>query len=197
MLVVLAVVALVALSACTDDDQSGVGPEPSVVTPTRTTSTTSTTIGERPAPDITLTVTGADVVGPAGPTPPLVDPTLTELVGLVDRFLDVTSLHPLTGRPGPGLADVMTDEAAHQASTADRAIVFDEGVPVAPEVESVEATVALHALAGATNDLELVVVGVVWNVRGRVEVRRTGELTIVPTAAGWRISAYDLAVTRS
>jgi hypothetical protein len=191
--VTAALVVLVALSGCSDDDQSG-GPEPTVVSPT---TTTTTTVVEEPAPDVTLTVTGADVVGPGGPTHPLVDPTLSEMVGVVDRFLDVTSLHPLTGRPGPGLAEVMTDDAAQQATTTDRGTVFDEGVPVSPGVEAVEATVALRALAGPANDLELVVVALVWDVRGAVGVRRTGELTIVPTAAGWRISAYDLVVTRS
>ena len=125
------------------------------------------------------------------------DPTRAEIVDLLDRFLDVTSLRPLAGRTGPGLAGILTDDAAQRAATADRGVVFDEGVSPSPDIRVVEATVDLQALAGPANDIELVVAAVVWDVRGSVGVRRTGELTIVPTPAGWRISAYDLTVSRA
>ena len=183
-------VVVAVLAACSDDDGSPVEPDPTVVQPTTTTTS-------QPPPDVSLTVIRSDVIGPDAPTHPLVDPTLAEVVELVDRFLDVTSLHPLTGQPGPGLAGIMTDDAAQRATTTDRAVVFDEGVPPAPSVEAVEATVDLQALARPANQLELVVAGVVWEVKGAIGVRRTGELTLVPTADGWRISAYDLAVSRS
>ena len=137
-------------------------------------------------------MTGADVVGPAAPTHALVDPTLSEVVEVVDRFLDVTSLHPLTGPPGPGLAEVMTDDAAQQATTDDRAVVFDEGVPSAPRSRRSRRPSTFRRSPGRPTTSSWSWPAVVWEVRGAVGVRRTGELTLVPTAAGWRISAYDL-----
>ena len=162
----LVVLALAALSACSDDDQSG-GPEPTVVTPT--TTTTAAPSRRSPPPDVTLTVTGADVVGPAGSTRPLVDPTLSELVGggrpLPRRDVAPPADRPTRARAWPRCSP--TTPPSRRPPT-DRAVVFDEGVPVAPGVEAVEATVDLHALAGPADDFGVVVVGLVWDVRGAV-----------------------------
>lgn len=151
-----------------------------------------------PAPvDITLAVAVAEVVSPGLPTGPLVDPTLGDVTRVVHDFLDITSTKPLTGIPGPGLAAVLTDDAAARAATVDRPVLFDEGVPTAPVLVADEAVVELRALAGRDNSLELVVARFTWDVTGAAHVRRSGELTLVPTPAGWRISAYDIAVGRS
>ena len=182
---------MVLAAACGGD---GAPPPKSVgeAVPAPTTTTTSV------PPSVSLTVTGAEVVGPVSSGSPLVDPTLAEVVALVDGFLDVTSLGPLTGRPGPGLSHLLLDGAAAQAAREDRAVVFDEGMPPAASVTASEATVSFRALAGTDGGLQLVVADFVWDVTaGAVRVRRTGELTIVPTASGWQIGTYDVAVERT
>lgn len=185
--------ALVLAASCGGDGGSAV---PKSVAEPVAAPTTSTTAP--PPADVALTVTGAEVVGPASAGVPLVDPTLGEVVALVDGFLDVTSLGPLTGRPGPGLAHLLLDAAALQAVREDRAVVFDEGVEPSTSVTASEATVSFRALAGNDGGLELIVADFVWDVASpAVHVRRTGELTIVPTAAGWQIGTYDVAVERT
>lgn len=179
-------VLLVALAACSGDATASKAVGATVEAPTTTVA---------PPPEVALTVTSAEVVGPAAPAAPLVDPVLGEVVGLVREFLDVTSLHPLTGRPGPGLSHLLLDGAATQAAREDRAVVFDEGQPPAA-VTATEASVALRALAGNDGAVRLVVADFVWDVAAAMRVRRTGELSIVPTASGWQIATYDLSVER-
>jgi hypothetical protein len=185
---------LVALAACSDD-RSGTKVVGAPVAPPTTAPAKAD--DAPPPPDVTLTVTAAEVVGPAAPAGPLVDPVLGQVVSVVEDFLHVTSLDPLTGQPGPGLSHLLLDGAAAQATHEDRGIVFDEGLPPADEVRMSEATVSLRALAGPDGAVQLVVADFVWDVTAAVEVRRTGVLELVPTAAGWQISTYDMTVERA
>lgn len=187
-------VLLVALAACSDGPATTKVVGDAVAPPTTTTTVASI---PPPPPDVDLTVTMAEVVGPAAPAAPLVDPVLAEVVAVVDGFLDATSLDPLTGQPGPGLSHLLLDGAAAQATSGDRAVVFDEGVPPSGTIRASEATVALRALAGPDGALQLVVADFVWDVTAAVQVRRTGVLELVPTAAGWQIATYDVTVARS
>jgi hypothetical protein len=183
--------AALALAACSDGGAATKVVGGPVEPPTTTTSTV-------PAPpDVAFTVTSADLVGPSAAAAPLVDPVLGETARLVDRFLHVTSLAPMTGQRGPGLSHLMLDGAAHQATHGDRRIVFDEGVPTAPTVEAAEATVRLRGLAGPDGAVQMVLADFTWDVTGAVQVRRTGVLELVPTPSGWQISTYDVTVDRS
>lgn len=152
---------------------------------------------EAAPPSVTLTVFGAEVVGPAAPAGPLVDPVRSDVVRVVQAFLDVTSLDPLTGRPGPGLSHLLLDGAAAQATREDRAVVFDEGVPPSSTVTASQAVVSLRGLAGPDGAVQLVVADFVWDVTAAVQVRRTGELELVPTPSGWQIATYDITAERS
>ena len=188
------VVALALVAACSGGGSAAKVVGGPVEPPTTTTTTGPTKTGP---PSVPLVVFGADVVGPAAPATPMVDPLLGDVVRVVQGFLNVTSLRPLTGEIGPGLGHLLLDGAAAQAIHQDRAVVFDEGVPPSPTVTASQAVVSLHGLAGPDGVVQLVVAEFVWDVTAAVQVRRTGELELVPTPSGWQIASYDVTAERS
>lgn len=153
--------------------------------------------------EVALEVTRAELVSPHQARGPL-DAATRDAVGeVVERLLLVTSAQPLaSGRAGAGFADLFTPSAGARAAGADRAALFDEGVPSFGELETETATVELIGLAGSMDPATaLVIAKFTWAVasgeRPGDRIARAGQLSLVPDDGGWVIGAYTVAVTRT
>jgi hypothetical protein len=191
----LALVAALALTACSGDDDATSAPSTTLAQATTTTTT---------VPDVGLTVTRAELVSDSAVRGDLTDPLRAEVARVVEEFLDATSLTPLlTGSTAPGIDRLVTPEVGSQIGGADRALMIDDGLPRPRRVEVVRADVGLTGLGGAVEPVQLVVARFRLELRGEgadgsvvADVARSGELTLVPGDGGWRIADYEVTVTR-
>lgn len=154
-------------------------------------------------PKVDLVVSRAELVSPHQVLGPLDAKTSDAVVGVVEQLLLITSAGPLAeGKAGRGFADLFTPDAGARAADADRAAMFDEGLPMFGELEPDEARIGLTGLAGSMDPATaLVVAEFVWDV-GSTEhpddrVTRTGELSLVLVDGTWRIASYDVTVKRT
>lgn len=154
-------------------------------------------------PTVALDVTRADLVSPHQALGPLDRATRDAVVGVVDDLLRITSAEPLArGQAGAGFAKLFTGDAGSRAASTDRAAFFDEGLPVFGELKDNDVHVELTGLAGSMDPaIELVVAAFTWDVASVTHpgnrVVRTGELSLVPAAGGWKIAAYTIHVDRT
>jgi uncharacterized protein (DUF169 family) len=114
---------------------------------------------------------------------------------VTQQFFDATVLDPLTkGRAG-SIDAVFTADAVRQASTADRAAMYDEGVPQVSRIDAKLHAVQLTGLADDADRLAIVIAKFAWDVTGdgsRVHIVRRGELTLTPAFGSWFVSAYEV-----
>lgn len=154
-------------------------------------------------PKVDLLLSRAELVSPHQALGSLDAKTSDAVAGVVERLLLVTSAGPLAeGKAGKGFADLFTPDAGARAAGADRAAIFDEGLPLFGELKPTEARVGLTGLAGTMDPATgVVVASFVWDVSSKLHpgdrVTRTGELSLVPGDGTWRIAAYKLSVKRT
>jgi hypothetical protein len=160
---------------------------------------TPTTTTAPAAPVVRLDVTDAVLVSDDAPRAELADPVRAEVLGVVERFLQLGTVVPLTtGEVGEGIEELLTDEARQRFAEEDRSALVDEGTPPSDRVEVVREEATLSGLARG-GDVELVVVRVALEAAGDdgARVHRHGELTVVPVDGSWRISGWEMVVERS
>lgn len=120
---------------------------------------------------------------------------------VLDRYLDRASITPLrTGEPVGDLAGLFNGRALERLTGPDRAGLVDEGLPQMESVKvetakaDVTALVTSEGAAFVTAQIHVVVTAGLWGVPLTIE--RTGELLLSPEAEGWRISGYNVKVSR-
>jgi hypothetical protein len=161
----------------------------------------------RPAPEVSigeleLTVGGVIPAnaGPAVPVPPELPQAVLSTVG---AYVDGGLIEPIRkGEAASDIAAIFEAGAAARLEGPDRAALFDEGLPevtksFTPTAQPVTIT-ALSDQAGAfVIATAILVYGAELEVDGgTVTVARTAELTMVPEPEGWKITSYDVLVTR-
>lgn len=152
---------------------------------------------------VRLGVSKAELVSPHQAMGPLEKPTTDAVVGIVQKLLLVTSAKPLVeGTAGSGLEDLFTTDAGARASGKDRAVFFDEHLPLFGELKPSAARVRLTGLAGSMDPATaLVIAKYVWDVTSVKHpgdrVTRNGELSLVKVNGAWKIGAYAISVTRT
>jgi hypothetical protein len=188
----LALLAGLGLAAC-----SGGGASDSASEPT-------TTISRVTHVDVPLGDVSADSAGP----PAAVSPEQAQQVlDLLTTYVQDATVKPLrSGAPATAdLATVFDAATLAPATTTDRGVVFDEGLPkVTGDLDVVSSPVALLGLGDQGGQLTLVTASMVVDVEAQTTVKgdplhivRRADFVVQPDGfGGWRITSYDIVVTR-
>ncbi len=147
---------------------------------------------------------GAVTVSSAGAQVGLDDTVRDQMLDTVKQYVQAATVDPLkTGRNATRLAPLFTARAAARAAGADRAVLVDEGIPVATAGITAKAVpVAITVLVDQTGSFVLAsasldLTATTKTADGPVEIHRTGSLTLAPDAGVWKVGGFDLAVARS
>ncbi len=136
---------------------------------------------------------------PAQLAPEVQDQVMTTVGAYVKgALLDVV----VEGEPGRDLATVFDAGAAARLDGPDRAVVLEEGLPeLTGDFEPSAQPVILTGLSDGTGAFVLVSAYFNYAAKaevegGRVTITRATELTMVPEGANWKITGYDVVLTR-
>ncbi len=146
--------------------------------------------------------TGPVSVEAAGTPGTLSDADQAAILDVLRRYVVAGTLDPLAGKPVGDLAPLFSPAATPGLTGADRAALVDEGLPAATgRTTAMAPPVALTALSDGAGTIDLVGAALAVDVaaptaRGRVSVKRSGELVLTRTPDGWKIDSYRLLVAR-
>ncbi len=124
------------------------------------------------------------------------------IADLLDHYLAVATLEPLaSGHPVTDAADVLAPSTLAALDPPGRAALYDEGLPVARRVSVDRAAATVDALAGTDGSVGLAVARLDVAVSAdlgatTLTIARTGELVLEPVEGRWRVTSFDLEVTR-
>jgi hypothetical protein len=163
-------------------------------------STTSTTA----VPEIKVTVALAAVESMRHEPVQFPDDIRAAVVRAVDAWIGAGVVAPLlTGQPPVGLDASFTPGALARLTpgSPDRASLVEDTRPAEGGLAPEKATVSLVGLADGAGSVALVTAAldvslVFVSPEGRLRIARTGEVTLVPVADGWRIDSYDVVTKR-
>lgn len=155
--------------------------------------------------DLPLGDVSADSAGPAVTVSP---DQSQQVISVLRDYVKGATVQPLrSGAPATAeLATVFDAGTLAQATTTDRGVVFDEGLPkVTGNLDVVARPISLVGLGDQGGNLTLVTAAVLLDVKGRTAVKggplhivRRADFVLAPDGAGaWKVTAYDMVVTRS
>jgi hypothetical protein len=186
-----ALVAGIALASC-----SGGGGGSDAASTTKAPAKTSVEI---PLGNVTSDSAGGPVTVTPEQSEHVIDAITTYVKGATEQPLR-------TGKPTTAdFAAVFDANTLASATTADRGVLFDEGLPRVTGDLTVKAQpVALVGLGDQSGNLTLITAqlvvdatGVTQAKGGPLHVVRTADLVFQPDASGaWKVTAYNVAVTR-
>ncbi len=188
----LAAIATLGVAACSGGDSSSSSSKPTTTLPHATNI------------DMKLGDVSADS---AGPPLTLSPEQAQQVLDLVTTYVQDATVKPLrSGAPATAdLAKVFDAATLAPATTTDRAVVFDEGLPkVTGDLDVVSSPVALLALGDQGGQLTLVSASTVVDVKAQTKVKgdplhiaRKADFVVQPDGfGGWRITSYSMVVTR-
>jgi hypothetical protein len=147
--------------------------------------------------DLTLDAVAWDEVSPRKAFGPLDDANRAAAMKALQGTFDATVVDPITTGKAGSIERFFTTDALQHATGPDRAVLFDEGLRKAKDLEATKANVRLTALDDG-NGPGLIVAKIDWDVRGQgVRVQRIGELSLVPVLGTWLVGAYTVITTRT
>ena len=164
----------------------------------------TTTVSHATNVDMKLGDVAADSAGP----PLTVSPEQAQQVlDLVTTYVQDATVQPLrSGKPTTAdLAKVFDAATLAPATTTDRPVVFDEGLPkVTGDLDVVASPLALLALGDQGGQLTLVSASTVVDVKAQTTVTndplhivRKADFVVQPNGfGGWLITSYSMIVTR-
>jgi hypothetical protein len=139
----------------------------------------------------------------AGPPAQLAPEVQAQVMTTVGAYVEGALLDVVReGEPGRDLATAFDAFAAARLDGPDRAVLLEEGLPeLTGDFEPSAQPVILTGLSDGTG--AFVVVSAFFNYAadaevegGRVTITRATELTMVPEGASWKITGYDVVLTR-
>ncbi len=155
----------------------------------------------------TVTVTLGDrSAASAGPDASISDEQAQAVLGVVKQYVKLASVQPIKkGIPAPDLSALFGAAVAPRLTGPDRSVLVDEGLPKAlGNITATAQPLSLVALADQqgkvlliTAKLDLAVATKVVKKGPKLQINRTGALIFEPDGAAWKITGYDLAVTRA
>jgi hypothetical protein len=171
---------------------------------TKTSSSAPTTAQPENSVSLPLGDVTADSAGPAVTVTPEQSQQVLDVLGTYVKDATVAPLRSAS----PATADLATVFDAGtlaRATTTDRGVVFDEGLPkVTGNLDVVAQPIALVGLGDQGGNLTLVTAAVVMDVTGRTAVKgpplhivRKADFVLAPDGTGaWKVTAYNMAVLR-
>jgi hypothetical protein len=147
----------------------------------------------------------ADSAGP----PVSVSPAQSlQVLAVLENYVKGATVEPLrSGTPSTAnLGTVFDAGTLAQATTTDRGIVLDEGLPkVTGTLDVAAQPIALVGLGDQGGNLSLVTAAVQVDVKGQtvangapLHVVRKADFVLAPDGAGaWKVTAYSMVVTRT
>jgi hypothetical protein len=184
-------VAALSLAGCSGGDDSS-------------SSAPTTTISRGTKVDLPLGEVSAASSGP----PVTVSPEQSQAVlDVVAAYVKDATLQPLrSAKPATAdLAAVFDPTTLTPATTTDRGVVFDEGLPkVTGDLDVVSQPIAIVGLGDQSGNLALVSAALLVDVQGQTATRsdpihivRRADLVLALDAGGaWKVTAYSMVVTR-
>ncbi len=148
---------------------------------------------------------GAVTVYKVGEAPDTIpDDVRNAVIATLTGYVNAATVAPL--RKGKvddvGLATALAPAVAARLTGPDRAVLVDEGLPKATSKVEVAATpVALTGLADGTGSIVVVTATVdatatAKTTKGKLLIKRTGDLVLEPDNGTWKITGYTLNVDR-
>ena len=183
-------VAVLGLAGCSGGGDSSAAP--------------TTTISHGTKVDLPLGDVSAASSGP----PATVTPEQSQAVlDVVSTYIKDATVQPLrSAKPATAdLAAVFDPTTLTPATTTDRGVVFDEGLPkVTGDLDVVSQPIAIVGLGDQSGNLALVSAAVLVDVKGQtatkndpIHIVRRADLVLAPDAGGaWKVNAYSMVVTR-
>jgi hypothetical protein len=164
-----------------------------------TTTTSRATNVDLPLGDVSADSAGA---------PAAVSPEQSQAVlAVLSTYVQDVTVQPLrSAKPASAdLASVFDATTLAPATTTDRGVVFDEGLPrVTGDLDVVGQPVTLLGLGDQTGNLTLVSAAMLVDVKGQtatkgdpIHIVRRADFVLAPDAAGaWKVTAYSMVVSR-
>jgi len=159
-------------------------------------------------PKPVVRITPGDVtvykVGDAPETIP--DDVRAAVMGTVTRYVNAATVTPLRkGAPADNavLAPMLAPSVAVRLAGPDRAVLVDEGLPKATsKIVVSSAPVTLTGLADSSGNIVVVTATVdattkTKTAKGKLSIKRSGELVFEPDNGTWKISGYSFIVDRA
>jgi hypothetical protein len=165
---------------------------------------TTTTAAPKTKLDIQLGEVSADSAG----APVAIAPEQSQRVlDAITTYVKSATVQPLrTGKPATAdFATIFDPITLASATTTDRGILLDEGLPpVTGDLSVTAQPVTLIGLGDQSGNLVLITAAVVVDANGATKTKgaplhvvRKADFTLQPDASGaWKISAYDVVVAR-
>jgi hypothetical protein len=153
------------------------------------------------APSVSFTIGTTDLQAIDAPAE-LSDTTRAGVLKLLDGYLATAVVGPLrSGEPAGDLSGIFTGPALDRANGPDHGALVDDGMPKADSVRVGVASADLTALIqpGSLTLLAATIHVAVSGTAGGgpVAVDRTGDLELSLVADAWKVSGYDVRVTRT
>ena len=182
--------AVLALAGCSGGGDSSAAP--------------TTTISRGTKVDLPL---GDVSAASAGPPLAVTADQSQKVLDVVSTYVKDATVQPLrSAKPATAdLAAVFDPTTLTPATTTDRGVVFDEGLPkVTGDLEVVSQPIAIVGLGDQGGNLSLVSAALLVDVKGQtatksdpIHIVRRADLVLAPDATGaWKVTAYSMVVTR-
>jgi hypothetical protein len=184
------VVAVLGLAGCSGGGDSSAAP--------------TTTISRGTKVDLPLGDVSAASAGPAVAVTPAQSQAVLDVLS---TYVKDATVQPLRSAK-PATADltaVFDPTTLTPATTTDRGVVFDEGLPkVTGDLDVVSQPIAIVGLGDQGGNLTLASAAVLLDVKGQtatkndpIHIVRRADLVLAPDASGaWKVTAYSMVVTR-
>ena len=163
--------------------------------------------GTRQVANTDIAIEAGEVTADSAGPPVSVSPEqASAVIDLIGDYVETAIVKPLrTGQPAGDLAGVFDAAALARAQGIDRAALVDEGLPKVAGHLTVTATpVAIAGLGDQAGNLVALTAAVDLDVSASavgkaapLHIVRTGSFVLSPDGGGaWKVSAYDVQVTR-
>lgn len=160
---------------------------------------------KKPKPIVDMVPGEVTVYKVAGDPTPLPDDVRNAVMATLAGYVNAATVKPLQkGRAADDavLAGTLAPVVAARLTGPDRAVLVDEGLPKAVSKIRVGATpIALTGLVDGDGRVVLVTAKLdstttTKTAKGKLSIKRAGELVLTPETGTWKISGYTLTVDR-
>jgi hypothetical protein len=152
--------------------------------------------------DLELTVGGVFPIN-AGPPVALPPEVQNAVMATLGTYVEGGLIEPVrTGETAADISSVFDAGAVTRLEGPDRAVLFDEGLPeVTKSFVPTAQPVIITALSDGASAFVIATATLVYQAtletdEGTITVNRTADLTMVPEPDAWRITSFDVIVSR-